>query len=788
MATTRDLKPSAKNPSRNSKDTVWISYDSAGKKKTEAAAPHASIFDRQTWRYLVYGLGILGLAAVLLVLTTGLRGEIGLKTPFTSLLAIVVVLQTTLSAVLGFITLKASSLLDQRLSKVHERSVRLRLSKEELEEVNRTKTDFFNNVSHEFRTPITLTLGPIQGILAGRYGAVPESTRQQLRMMAAQQQRLLQLINQILDAAKLDAGLVVLRASPIADFNTFISSRAEQFRTLSEERGLELKVALDPRVKGQEICIDPEKFDKILFNLLSNAHKFTQHGSIEVATALREPSVVVRVSDTGMGIRKDQIQGVFDRFKQAEGSVSKDFSGTGLGLSLVREYARLHGGEATVTSDYGKGTTFEIKIPLGHAHLDPASVVSSVEANPDELGMTKQAKTAAMASAANPLDTVSVDQLNEASEQALTAGKPVVLYVDDHPELRKYVHGLLKNAYNVFLGVDGRDGLEKARRHRPDLIRSDLMMPEVDGLKFCAQVRADTDLRSIPFGLLTGRAEMDSKVSGLETGADDYLSKPFSEPELLARVKNLVNLRQQQLRLQRELQAARGIQQSLLPPSLSHPLVSGDYLYLPSEELSGDFCDLMAEGDWIFAYVADVTSHGTASAQVTYLLKEIFRATIRLRPDVPLSDLVVSAGKQYADYGLDYDVGIQVARLHAPTKSLEYLRGSAPSGYRIPASGEPEVLAVRPGPALSSRMKTDDPGSYEIFKISLNPGDRVYFFTDGCYEFSANRRDFGLKHFYQILVSAAADTWADDVLKELKKANQGKPFPDDVTVVRLKMM
>jgi len=691
-------------------------------------------------------------------------------------------LQAGLIGTSGFLFTRVMSLLSASMTRVHERSVKLRLSKDELEEVNRIKTDFFNNVSHEFRTPITLTVGPIQGLLSGRYGSVAESARQQLKMMATQQQRLLQLINQILDAAKLEAGLAELKASKVDDFNAYVSSRAEQFRPLSEQRGLQLKVALDPAVKGQALYVDREKFDKVLLNLLSNAHKFTKQGSITVSTELRGRMVAVRVSDTGMGIREDQLAHVFDRFKQAEGSSSTEAAGTGLGLALVKEYSNLHGGNVTITSVYGQGTAFEVVLPIGKDHLKPESIVEETA----EEAIQELPRTQTFAMATDAVTPVSDDATNAGVSEA-DASKPCVLYADDHAELRRYVRNLLKEHYRVILAVDGKDGLDKAREHKPVLILSDLMMPEMNGTEFCQKVREDVDLKSTPFVLLTAKAELDDKILGLEVGADDYLAKPFSEAELLARVKNLVALRQQQMRLKRELQAARAIQQSLLPQPLSENGCVVDFLYHPCEELSGDFCDLIHQGNWIYAYVADVTSHGTASAQVTYLLKEIFREAIAKTaqdPSASLQDVMKRAADKYRNYGLEYDVGIQVARLHQTSFAFESLRGSAPSPLKVSGKNDHTVLSVEPGPSLSARKAVSE---YTILSTKLQRGDRVYLFTDGCYEFSKDRRVFSLKHLYALLSALPAKNWTKEILDELTAVNKSPAFPDDLTVVRFEL-
>ena len=414
-----------------------------------------------------------------------------------------------------------------------------------LEETDRLKTEFFANISHEFRTPITLTVGPLEQILAGRYGALPEPVREQLHVMLRNQERLLALINQILDLAKLEAGRMQLRASPMPDLNRFVEERVLQFRPLAEQRGVRLDLSLDPRVRGAELFVDREKFDKLLSNLLSNAVKFTHRGRIEVATELQSHACALTVSDTGIGIKQDQLPHVFDRFRQADGSVSREYAGTGLGLALVKEVAALHGGEVMVHSQYGVGSSFRVSIPLGNAHLDPASVVEF----PDEDLKAVRGLPRVVIVDEGAADQEGVDEHNGEAERTRDPARPTILYAEDNRDLRNHVRDLLAGDCNVFLAVDGRDGLEKARQYRPDLIISDQMMPQLSGRGLLRAIRGDSELRLTPVIFLTARAGTDVRIESLEAGADDYIAKPFDEAELRARIRTLLRARAQEREL-----------------------------------------------------------------------------------------------------------------------------------------------------------------------------------------------------------------------------------------------
>ncbi len=414
-----------------------------------------------------------------------------------------------------------------------------------LEEMDRLKTEFFANVSHEFRTPITLTLGPLEGMLEGRYGQIADAIRDQTQVMLRNQKRLLNLVNQILDLSKLEAGGMQLKASLLPDMNQFIKDRTEQFSSMARERGIKLQASLDPKVSSSDLYIDQDKFDKLLYNLLSNALKFTKQGYVEVKTQVVEDSFRLDVNDTGIGIKADQVPFVFDRFRQADGSASREYAGTGIGLAWVKEIAKLHGGEVSVHSQYGKGSSFSVNIPIGKSHLDPSSVIDSS----DEDVVPSSSPQKAFIVSEGATDQEGVDHFNKQTESSFDEKKSTILYAEDNHDMRNYVRSLLTEKYNVFLAMDGRDGLEKTKHYKPDLILADHMMPHMSGRDLLREVRKDSGMRSIPVVFLTARAGVEARVESLDAGADDYLTKPFDEGELLVRIRNLLMARAQEKEL-----------------------------------------------------------------------------------------------------------------------------------------------------------------------------------------------------------------------------------------------
>lgn len=655
-----------------------------------------------------------------------------------------------------------------------------------LEEADRLKTQFFANISHEFRTPITLTIGPLEAVLKGRYGALPDAIRAQAEGMLRNQVRLLTLVNQILDLTKLESGSMNLNAERIGDMNTFVADRAEQFKTWAEKRGFELKIAMDPQVTASDVYIDKEKFDRVILNLLSNSCKFTKQGFVQVSTRVDQSEFVLAVQDTGIGIKADQLPFVFDRFKQADGSASREYAGTGLGLSLVKELVELHGGKITVQSEYGKGTTFQVHIPLGKAHLDANSIIQST-ADDSSLASVKLQAIDVREGKASTEELAEVAAKNQALLDNFDPNRPTLLFTDDNRDMRNFVYDILSAKYNVLLAVHGQQGYEIASQHKIDLILSDLMMPVMTGVEFCRKVRDTADLSAVPFVLLTAKTDFDSKVEGLEQGADDYLSKPFSEVELLARIKNLLRIRGQHLRLQQELRAARAIQQSLLPPRLlQFAKAELSALYVPSEELSGDFYDAILCEPWLYSYVADVTSHGTAAAQITYLIKGLFQEALSGGKTPTLPELICSIGEKYRQYKVDYSVGIQLTRLNLVTRQFELVVSSAPKGV-LTQDGKATVLPIRPGPPIDDE-KSPVPADYPVLERVLEPEQAIYLFTDGCYEFvcGGGERNFGLRQLCKTIEKLHSDGWDTELMDELRAIKGDAVFEDDLTMVRFR--
>jgi signal transduction histidine kinase/integral membrane sensor domain MASE1 len=420
-------------------------------------------------------------------------------------------------------------------------------SLEGLTALDRAKTTFFNNVNHEFRTPLTLLLGPLQELMAGPPERLAPEVRQPLEIAHRNGLRLLKLVNTLLDLSRLEAGRVEA-AYVSTDLGAFTADLASVFRSAIEQAGLRLVVHCP--TLPEPVYVDRDKWEQIVLNLLSNALKFTYSGEIVVTLGVVGRRAVLAVYDTGIGIPPEELPHLFERFHRARGQRGRTQEGTGIGLSLVQELARLHGGTASVTSSVGRGSTFTVSIPLGTAHLSPDQIrtaagppdVSAAATYADEVRRWLPDDTTVSAA------SVRADHSTPgtaATAPAYVAGDdderlPRLLVVDDNGDLRAYVEHLLSWRGHVKTAGDGITALEIARDWKPDLILADVMMPRLDGFGLLKAVRADPHLRSISVILLSAWASDEARAEGLRAGADDYLVKPFMPSDLLARVHGQV--------------------------------------------------------------------------------------------------------------------------------------------------------------------------------------------------------------------------------------------------------
>jgi signal transduction histidine kinase/DNA-binding response OmpR family regulator/ligand-binding sensor domain-containing protein len=438
---------------------------------------------------------------------------------------------------------------------------------EQLRELDHAKSRFFANISHEFRTPLTLIVGPLEQILSGQ---IPGALRNKLNLMQQNSHRLLTLINRLLDLSRIDSGKMKLRTAP-QDIIPFLKGILASFEHLLDEN--ELTLEFHTPGESIQLYFDREKLEEVFTNLLINAVKFTPpRGKITVLPRKvvdKEEDfpagfLEVIIQDTGIGIPREQLAHIFDRFFQVE-SHERKHKGSGLGLALTRELVVLHHGKIDVNSRVGEnsGTEFILRLPLGKDHLKPQEIIDPSKKEPGSPGPEPEILPETGEGQINlkkeGFEDVSIE--TERIEPGVKPGqekqprlKSTILVVEDNPGMRQFIRESIEVYYTVVEAEDGEEGRKKAQELMPDLVISDIMMPKMDGYELCQNLKTQFKTSHIPIILLTAKASESSKVEGFETGADDYIIKPFNMKLLLTRIKNLIDLRRQlQEKIQKQL-------------------------------------------------------------------------------------------------------------------------------------------------------------------------------------------------------------------------------------------
>lgn len=433
---------------------------------------------------------------------------------------------------------------------VEERTHELRLEKkkteeqaEELKKLDETKSRFFANISHEFRTPLTLIMNPLKQLLSGTLGIFSDAVSKRHQLMLRNSYRLLRLIDQLLDLSRLEEGRARLNIKEV-ELIAFTENICELFELTAKERKLTLNVHDNGSRQLSEVWVDRDKMEKVIANLLSNAIKYTEPGgAIDIRFRETASTCEIIVCDTGVGIGKAQQRHIFDRFYQVDSGDTRRSEGVGVGLALVKEFVELHGGEIAMESEEGEGTCFTVTLKKGRTHFSDKDLEVSDAAGSsfDEGGFDKPVEEDPVSAS---LEEQAVNTaVFETDEISADADVTSVLVAEDHADLRAFLCEMLSKTYRVFEAGDGQTALELIREKLPDLIVADIMMPGMDGRTLNRELKKDSSLASIPLIFLTAKAASEEKIKGFAEGADDYLTKPFDAEVLLARIDNLIESR-----------------------------------------------------------------------------------------------------------------------------------------------------------------------------------------------------------------------------------------------------
>lgn len=399
---------------------------------------------------------------------------------------------------------------------------------EELAELDKAKTVFFSNISHEFRTPLTLMLGPLEDLMIN-YSLADEEL-QIVETTHRNALRLLKLVNTLLDFSLIESGRIKAKFAP-TEIAEYTANLAGNFRAVIEKAGMQLVVKAQPLDK--KVYVDRQLWEKIVFNLLSNAFKYTLKGTITVEVTQDAGNAVLKVTDTGLGIPAKELPNMFTRFHRIQNAGGRSYEGSGIGLSMIKELILQHGGTISVDSIEGKGSTFTVTIPFGINHLPELQIAETGNTIETKLsdGFLREAEL-----------MLEKPSLTTKTIYPETGRKELILIVDDNADMRAHLKSILENEYSIVTAGNGAEALEQIKVKKPSIIVSDVMMPVMDGIALLKKVKSEPETAMLPVILLTARAGEESRIEGYETGADDYLVKPFSAKELIARIRSQVNL------------------------------------------------------------------------------------------------------------------------------------------------------------------------------------------------------------------------------------------------------
>jgi response regulator RpfG family c-di-GMP phosphodiesterase/signal transduction histidine kinase len=439
------------------------------------------------------------------------------------------------------------------LVELEDMTDKLRESNTKLKSLDELKNQFFANVNHELRTPLTLILAPLSPMIDEKMGRITAKQKDTLVTMRHNSLKLLKLINNLLDLTKMEEGKMRLKIRKV-EFVEYINAQLTSVKPLADQKGITLYFQHPPH--PVEIIIDPDHFEKVILNLLSNALKFTSRDDrITVYIEENKSTIKLIVEDTGIGIPSDMLKNVFDRFSQVDGSLSRPHEGTGIGLALAYEIVNIHGGKIFVESELGKGSKFHVEMKKGEKHFSREVLDRRTKDQP--VSFKKRStdkeyfKVHDIVTDARKLQLMDIETVDISQEIKDTKSKHDyrLLVIDDNPEVLKLMKLILSDEFDLDLINSAEEGLKILKEKMSDLVLCDVMMPGLDGQAFCRMVKEDEATQHTPVILVTARSSADMLAEGIESGADDYISKPFDPTELMARIRSLLRMRRAETEL-----------------------------------------------------------------------------------------------------------------------------------------------------------------------------------------------------------------------------------------------
>ncbi len=670
---------------------------------------------------------------------------------------------------------------------------RHRQEAERLKQIDRMKDEFLANTSHELRTPLNGIIGITETVLDGATGEVSPATRDNLQMVASSGRRLAHLVDDILDFAKLKNHEILLREHAVA-----LRELVEITLTLSQPLTAGRELALINAIHAEDlpsVRADEDRLAQILHNLVGNAIKFTHQGTVRVSAERDGDWVAVSVSDTGVGIPADKLEHIFESFQQADASSAREFGGTGLGLTITRQLVELHGGTIKVTSTLGEGSRFVFTLPVWQGEVGNLAGSDSGRRELSQVRDRSPNVTLPASTTATTIGQPTTSQPESQPQPVSAPGGPVdgstnghILCVDDEPINLQVLENLLTfEGYTVQRANDGLECLETLRQGMlPDLILLDVMMPRMTGFEVAKKIREDFLANKLPILLVTAKNQVSDLVEGLSSGANDYLSKPFSKQELLARVRTHLNLSRahtveaENERKSEEMKQARAIQISLLPKAPpTHPLFDITGHLETATEVGGDYYDFFSQVDGsLYIVTGDATGHGISAGMMVSMTKSALKALDVRAPDVLLGQL--NAVMRAVDL-TRMQMALNVVYLTDDQMSLSSAAMPPAFLYRFSSQEVEEILI--PGLPLGAMADSH----YSRQMRTLGSGDALVLLSDGLPELIDGRAGRGGYDIVAAMVQQCGGGSSKNILDGLLGLIEpDDTLTDDVTIVVVK--
>lgn len=683
------------------------------------------------------------------------------------------------SALKGSLLFRSQQKAEENLLEANEKLID---TNDKLQELDKAKTNFFENISHELRTPLTLILGPIESIISGDFGENLYYKDEIFKSMRISSARLLKLINNLLDFSKIEAGKMPLNKKRV-NISETLKFYVDTVRPSAQSR--DLTIVFRDNTNGTVAWVDKDLFEKAVFNLVSNAMKFTPSaGKISIELDCDKDHFTVTVKDTGIGIPEDKIGRIFERFSQLDSSYSRRYEGTGIGLAFTREIVELHKGSIEVNSKVSKGSTFSLRFPLGKVEEDHLL---------DQIEDIRELKSYLLADIVKEKEPE--QKAKKVSRQAHT-----ILAVDDNAEMRKFLRSILERQFNVITAENGREALELITSQMPSLIVADVMMPEIDGYELCQRIKNNKVFKHIPIILVTAKADVSMKIEGLEYKADDYLAKPFNSKELIARINNLlenrslqIELSRKQKEIERDFEQAAEVQRSILTPKSfysSFPHLEIDARFIPMNGMiSGDYFNISPiTNGYVSVMIADVAGHGIQAALSTMQIDVLSRETIYLNtPSRRLEYIneLMTLNMQSKNFFTCFLINIF-------PKHIEFASAAHPVQFLLKKSSG-ELLPLKTKGKIVGMLEDCQ---YADDSAPVQEGDILFLFTDGVFEvFDEKQKEFGEERFVELIRDGAGNGLLqkplaevnDSLLNAINDYRDGKPIDDDITLITIRI-